>query len=67
MDGPATLQALRSLPNTARVPAIFMTAKVQPSEVARYKEIGVAGVIAKPFDPMTLAQSVRTLWEQGHD
>jgi CheY-like chemotaxis protein len=59
LDGPSTLAALRELPETASTPAVFMTAKVQPSEVARYREIGVADVIAKPFDPMTLADAVR--------
>ena len=65
MDGPATLAELRKLPATATTPAIFMTAKVQAAEVSYYKSIGAIGVIAKPFDPMLLAQQVRTLWEQG--
>jgi two-component system OmpR family response regulator len=67
MDGPSTLKHLRAVPATASYPIIFMTAKVQSHEVARYKDIGGLGVIAKPFDPMTLAQSVRSIWERGHD
>jgi two-component system OmpR family response regulator len=63
MDGMSTLAALRKLPNTAHTPAIFMTAKVQASEVAHYKSLGALGVIAKPFDPMQLAHLVRQLWE----
>lgn len=63
LDGPSTLGELRKLPGTAAVPALFMTAKVQPSEVARYREIGVLDVIPKPFDPMTLAASVRAIYE----
>lgn len=62
MDGPATLLALRQLPNLARVPVVFMTAKVQPQEVANYRALGAADVIAKPFDPMTLADQVRAIW-----
>jgi len=62
MDGPATLAALRQLPATATTPVIFMTAKVQAAEVAHYKDLGAIGVIAKPFDPMQLAQQVRQLW-----
>jgi two-component system OmpR family response regulator len=65
MDGMSTLAALRKLPNTATTPAIFMTAKVQASEVAHYKSLGALGVIAKPFDPMQLSQLVRQLWEEG--
>jgi CheY-like chemotaxis protein len=66
MDGPSTLKRLRANPATAGFPVIFMTAKVQSHEVSRYKDIGGLGVIAKPFDPMTLAASVRSLWEQEH-
>ena len=65
MDGPTTLAGLRQLAPTASTPVIFMTAKVQASEVAYYKSLGALGVIAKPFDPMTLAEQVRQLWEQG--
>jgi two-component system, OmpR family, response regulator len=65
MDGPATLRALRALPETARTPVVFMTAKVQPQEVAAFLALGAADVIAKPFDPMTLADTVRNIWA-GH-
>ncbi|MFC7551130.1 hypothetical protein ACFQU7_00735 [Pseudoroseomonas wenyumeiae] len=41
-----------------------MTAKVQPQEVSRYRELGSLDVISKPFDPMTLAASVRGIWER---
>lgn len=62
MDGPTTLQALRGMPELAETPVIFMTAKVQPHEVAQYKALGAIGVIAKPFDPMKLAAEVGALW-----
>ncbi len=64
MDGPATLAELRKLPNTRETPVVFMTAKVQSAEVAYYRSLGALGVVAKPFDPMTLADQVRQLWEQ---
>jgi two-component system, OmpR family, response regulator len=66
MDGPSTLKALRERPELAAVPVVFMTAKVQPQEVAHYTALGALGVIAKPFDPMTLAEQVRRLWRQWH-
>jgi two-component system, OmpR family, response regulator len=66
MDGPGTLAALRCLPATAHTPVIFMTAKVQAAEVAAYKALGALAVIAKPFDPMTLAARIGQIWdEQG--
>ena len=64
MDGPETLQALRKLPELARTPVVFMTAKVQPQEVQGYMALGAMGVIAKPFDPMTLADQLREIWEK---
>ena len=63
MDGPTTLAGLRQTPATATTPVIFMTAKVQASEVAYYKSLGALGVIAKPFDPMLLASQVQALWD----
>lgn len=64
MDGPATLKNLRALPGGAALPVIFMTAKVQPAEVATLQQPGVIGVIPKPFDPMTLPQTVQALWDK---
>ena len=61
-DGPATLAALRADPASAAIPVVFMTAKVQPAEVAYYKSLGALGVISKPFDPMTLPDQIRALW-----
>lgn len=66
MDGPTTLVRLRELPQFVATPAIFMTAKVQPAEVAAYKALGAADVIPKPFDPMTLAAQVSEIWERCH-
>ena len=63
MDGPDTLAALRKLPETQTTPIIFLTAKVQPDEVARFRELGALGVISKPFEPMALADEVRQVWE----
>jgi CheY-like chemotaxis protein len=67
MDGPTTLARLRELPATRDVPVIFMTAKVQASEVQHYRALGALGVISKPFDPMTLAAQVQALWDARGD
>ena len=65
MDGPSTLVALRQKPALQRVPAMFMTAKVQPAEIAHFKSLGASDVIAKPFDPMNLANQVRDAWARA--
>ncbi|MDH4247808.1 MAG: response regulator [Deltaproteobacteria bacterium] len=67
MTGPQTLLALRQLPGLARVPMVFVTAKTQKSEVENYLQLGVVGVISKPFDPMKLAATVRSYLERGRN
>lgn len=58
-DGLSTLEALRAAPETANTPVVFMTAKVQRGEVQSYLDAGANGVIAKPFNPMTLPDELR--------
>ena len=65
LDGPAALQEIRKIPTLANTPVIFMTAKVQSQEVDAYKEMGAIDVIAKPFDPMTLSETIQKSWEQS--
>jgi len=63
MDGPTTLQELRKLDELANTPVMFMTAKVQPQEIEHFKSLGAIEVIAKPFDPMKLAETIQQAWE----
>lgn len=58
LDGPATLERLKADESTSAIPVILLTAKVQPAELRRFSTLGVADVIAKPFDPMTLHERV---------
>jgi two-component system alkaline phosphatase synthesis response regulator PhoP len=58
LDGVATLHALSEDPATCHIPVIFLTAKAQVGERRRLEEAGACGLIAKPFDPMSLAQEV---------
>lgn len=64
MDGPSTLRALHTEYHILDIPTIFMTAKIQPSEIAQYKEMGVIDVITKPFDPMKLAETLHSAWDK---
>jgi CheY-like chemotaxis protein len=65
-DGPATVASMRADPATRDIPVIFLTAKVPPGGPQAWREIGLAGVIPKPFDPMTLAADIaRLLGWQG--
>lgn len=58
-DGPTTLARLRQQPSTADIPVVFMTAKVLAPKARRWRELGAAGTIPKPFDPMTLPDDIR--------
>lgn len=58
MDGPSTLVQLRADPATRDIPVLFLTAKAQTAERTRLADLGVAGVLTKPFDPLKLAGEV---------
>ena len=62
MYGPATLAKLREDPRLLQVPIVFITARTQAAERQRLLALGAAGLIPKPFDPMTLAASVRAFF-----
>lgn len=64
MSGPEVLEALRTRPETSGIPVIFMTAKVQASEIEALTELGAIGVIEKPFDPMTMSGQVAEIWDR---
>jgi len=59
MDGPTVFARLREQGDMARIPVVFITARTHAHEVAAFFELGARGVIAKPFDPMRLAEQVR--------
>src|ERR1700730_11273627 len=60
MDGPATLMRLRENALTAATRRVLVRARPQTREVEGLRPPGAFGVTPKPFDPMTLAASVRS-------
>lgn len=58
LDGPSTLARLQADPATASIPVVFLTAKVRRSEQQHWIDLGAAGVLVKPFDPLLLADQV---------
>jgi CheY-like chemotaxis protein len=61
LDGPGTLRALQSQEATRSIPVIFLTAKVQTADRDKFVQLGVWGIIAKPFDPVTLGEQISAL------
>lgn len=65
LDGIATFARLKELSAIADVPIIFMTAKVQTHEIQQYYDLGISGVIVKPFDPIKLPAEVQKIYEHA--
>jgi DNA-binding response OmpR family regulator len=58
LDGPAVLHLLRASERTRALPVIFMSAS---DVAASVRELGVHGVIRKPFDPARIAGEVLSM------
>jgi CheY-like chemotaxis protein len=61
MDGRATFAALQKNPKTAAIPVVLLTAKTQSSERDQLAAMGVAGLLSKPFDPLTLPGEIAAI------
>jgi two-component system, OmpR family, response regulator len=59
IDGSTMLTRLRSTASTATIPIILLAARTEQSELERLKLLGANAVITKPFDPATLARTLR--------
>ena len=73
LDGQQTLVQLKRLHETASIPVILLTAKVQAKR-QEFVSQGATGVLVKPFDPMCLPDQVCEIlgWvaaekDPGHD
>jgi CheY-like chemotaxis protein len=67
IDGPTTFQILKQNANTAHIPVLLLTAKVQGQDRRKLEELGAAGVLSKPFDPLTLADQISEIlgWQRS--
>lgn len=64
MDGPTALKQFKRQEGVSHIPVVFMTARVQPHELRDYMALGAAGVISKPYDPVTLTQQLVDIWRR---
>ena len=60
-DGIATFESLKNNPATVNIPVVLLTAKTRTAEKNLFQKIGVAGVITKPFTPLSLASDIAKL------
>ncbi|CBN54965.1 MULTISPECIES: response regulator [Kamptonema] len=66
MDGIAVCDRLQSNPITRSIPVILLTAKVLPSDRTRFAQMGIAGVVSKPIEPITLKEEITEMlgWDE---
>ncbi len=58
MDGPTTFRLMQQDPKISGIPVVLLTAKVQGVDQRRFAGLGVAAVLFKPFDPLSLAAQI---------
>ena len=62
MDGPTLFKKMKEHPETASLPAVFITAKASQTELDDLIRMGAIGTISKPFSPKDLPDQLRALW-----
>lgn len=65
VDGTQVFKTLQAEASTQDIPVVFLTAKARSSEQQALRSLGVAGVITKPFSPVTIAAQIKAVlgWE----
>jgi CheY-like chemotaxis protein len=58
VDGPTTFGHMQQNSAISHIPVLLLTAKVQGVDQRRFAGLGLAGILFKPFDPLTLAQQI---------
>jgi two-component system, OmpR family, alkaline phosphatase synthesis response regulator PhoP len=58
MDGIATFRTLQTQAETEQIPVILLTAKAQTADKRQFNDLGVSGVITKPFNSLHLPEQI---------
>ncbi|WOD40006.1 response regulator [Nodosilinea sp. E11] len=61
MDGFELYDRVQNHPATQGIPVVVLTSKVLARDRDRFSTLAIAGVITKPFNPLTLAQQIAGL------
>jgi CheY-like chemotaxis protein len=64
VDGYALFEHVRSRPEWADIPVVFLTSKAETADIRKARELGINGYITKPFDPNKLMTTVHSLLKQ---
>lgn len=58
MNGYDVIKQLKSIPDTLRIPFIYVTASAEKSEVKKAMDMGADGYVRKPFDVRELVDTI---------
>ncbi len=66
MTGQELRSELSKQPQFMHVSTVFVTAKAEDTFTKELRSSGALAVITKPFDPMTLADTLRRIWKEKY-
>jgi len=66
MNGPDTIEALSKTSGWEETPFVFLTGSTNLSMIDEYKQLGVIGVVHKPFKPKELPEMIKKYWCVHH-
>lgn len=67
MDGYETCRQIRRNPKLQDVPVVFLTAKNDPESIEKAKSSGASSCLAKPFDPMMLGPTIKSIIDEASE
>jgi CheY-like chemotaxis protein len=66
LTGPQVLEQIRRVPGYAETPVVYLTGVMQKEGEDDLRTTGPVDIILKPFDPMTLADHIDSIWREIH-
>lgn len=67
MDGKTTIKILKENADFDNIPIVFLTAKAMEEDIISFKELGATDVLTKPFNPGTLHEELKIIWNKFHE
>ena len=64
MDGLSVLRTFKLIPSLSKTIIVFLTAKTQKEELESYLKLGATDIIIKPFNALTLPQTILDIWDR---
>ena len=67
VDGWSVAEELGANEETRDIPIVFLSARSDNQDQVRGHETGGVGYITKPFDPLAMTETVRTVLQRSRD